>query len=322
MSKILDLLTPEWTEKRLAQAKAPVAPLTTEQEEKIVKRTLRLAMASAEPPEDPAALEAEVRLSVAEDIRKRAERENTPHARLSPLISKCLSVCEYEYASGSTPEVIREHCRLACEQALPDLRCLDASDWSNRFDGLSQLGLWYIAAASGDRELATMVAATSRGQMPSHVNTAILRTALVGDTEAEKEMASRLKADYTADFPPQLIELPLGVIERDPARIVEGVRKIGTRFAGKWDPQKHRAYYEKRQPKAPGKRHPNGTWEQFMETTKGHLFGLHWIFSWWGIAWLQLARHRGLHEVFEAKNRKAFSEWVPFEMVGPENPDA
>ncbi len=318
MGKILDVLTAEWTEQRLAKAKAPPTSLTTDQEEKIVKRTLRLAMASAEPPEDPAELEAEVRRNVAEDLKKRAERENTPHARLSPLISRSISVCEYEYASGSAPEVIREHCRLTCEQALPDLRSLDASDWSNRFDGLSQLGLWYIAAASGDQELASTVVATSRGQMPSHVNTAILRTALAGDAEAEKEMAGRLKADYTPDFPPQLIELPLGVIERDPARIVEGVRKIGTRFAAKWDPQKHRAYYDKRQPKAPGKRHPNGTWEQFMETTKGHLFGLHWVFSWWAVAWLQLARHRGLDEVFEPKNRKVFSEWVPFEMVQAE----
>ena len=319
MSMILDLLTPEWTEKRLAQAKAPPAPITPEQEEKIVKRTLREAMARETPPEDPAALEAEVRQNVAEELRKRAERENTPHARLSILITRCISVCEYEYASGGAPGLLREQCRVACEQALPDLRSLDASDWSNRFDGLSQLGLWYIAAASGDLGLAGTVAATSHGQMPSHANTAILRAALVGETEAEKELAGQLKAAYTADFPPQLIELPQGVIERDPARIVEGVRKIGARFAAKWDPQKHRAYYEKRQPKVPGKRHPNGTWEQFMETTKGHLFGLHWILSWWAIAWLQLARHRGLAEVFEAKNRKVFSEWVPFEMVVPDS---
>jgi hypothetical protein len=320
MSKILDLLTPEWAEKRLAAVKAPPAPLTAEQEDKIVKRTLRLAMASATPPEDPAKLEADVRRDVAEDIRKRAERENQPPARLGLLVNRCISVCEYEFASGSAPDVIREHCRVACELALPELHSLVASDWSNRFDDLSQLGLWYIAAVSGDPALAKTLATTSRGPSPSFANTAILRCALAGEIGAEKELAEQLKPAHSADFPPQMIELPQGVIDRDPAKIVEGVRKIGTKFAAKWDPQKHRAYYEKRQPKAPGKRHPNGTWEQFMETTKGHLFGLHWIFSWWAIAWLQIARHRGLSEVFEPKNRKAFSEWVPVAMIETSGP--
>jgi hypothetical protein len=315
MSKILDLLSPEWAEKRLAAAKAPALPISGEQEDKIVKRTLRMAMASATPPADPAALEAEVRLGVLEELRKRAERGNQPHARLGLLIARCINICEYEYASGSAPQLVREHCRVACEQALPDLQALESSDWSNRFDDLSQLGLWYIAAVSGDPDLARTVATTSRGPTPSFVNTAILRCALGGDTEGENELAGQLKAAYSADFPPQLTELPLGVIARDPAQIAEGVRKIGVKFHAKWDPEKHRAYYEKRQPKAPGKHHPNGTWEQFMETTKGHLFGLHWIFSWWAIAWLQVARHRGLSEVFEDKNRKAFSEWVPLAMV-------
>jgi hypothetical protein len=315
MNKILEVLTSEWAEKRLAQAKAPPALLTQEQEDRIVKRTLRMAMASATPPDDPAKLEEDVRRDVAEDIRKRAERENQPHARLGLLVTRCISICEYEYASGRAPEVVREHCRVACEQALPELNAMDPSDWSNRFDDLSQLGLWYIAAVSGDPALAKTVATTSRGPTPSFVNTAILRCALAGEIGAEQELAEQLKAAYSTDFPPQMIELPQGVIGRDPALIVEGVRKIGTKFSAKWDPTKHRAYYDKRQPKAPGKRHPNGTWEQFMETTKGHLFGLHWIFSWWGIAWLQIARHRGLSEVFEPKNAKVFSEWVPVAMV-------
>ena len=53
---------------------------------------------------------------------------------------------------------------------------------------------------------------------------------------------------------------------------------------------------------------------------RGHLFGLHWIFSWWAIAWLRIARHRGLTEVFEPKNRKTFSEWVPVAMIETSDP--
>jgi hypothetical protein len=140
----------------------------------------------------------------------------------------------------------------------------------------------------------------------------VLRCALAGDTEGEALLAGRLNDGYLADFPPQLIELPLGVIRRDAAMILLAVRKIGTKFKGKWDVKKHRAWYDKRQPKDLSRRHPEGTWEECLARTKRQLLAAHWVFSWWAIAWLEIARQRGMTEIFDPKNRKAYSEWVPF----------
>jgi hypothetical protein len=265
-------------------------------------------------------MEAQMRRDYAEHLREQAELERDPKHRIQSAISSCIHICEWEYAAASPPQVIREHCRGACEQVLPELRSLEFSDHRSRLDTLSELDLWYVTAVSGDPELARALAKICPALSPPQANrgniqAGILRAAMAGDTQNEEDLARNLQSGYPSDFPPKLIELPLGVIGRDPAIILDGVRKIGTRFKGKWDLKKHREFYDKRKPRNPGTPHRSGTWEQFLETTKQHLFGLHWIFSWWAIAWLQIARHRGLSEVFEPKNRKAFSEWVPFAMI-------
>jgi hypothetical protein len=53
----------------------------------------------------------------------------------------------------------------------------------------------------------------------------------------------------------------------------------------------------------PGRTHADGTWEELVERTKRDLFSLHWIFSWWSIAWLVIARQRGLTQVFDGPMR-------------------
>jgi hypothetical protein len=320
MGKILEFLTPEWVEKRLQEEKAPPAPMTEERVERLLQMALRVALKASPTDTDVELLKGTLRRDFVEAERKKEELDNQPKWRVQSLISRCISLCECEYAAGSAATVIREHCRVAGVQALPDLRRLDCSNVSDRLHDLSQLDLGYVAAVSGDLELARSL--TSPFQFPAlskvnrgQVRTEILRCALAGDTDGEHRLAALLEPGYPADIPPQLIELPLGVVGRDPTMILEGVRKIGVRFKGKWDSKTHRAFYDKRQPKTPDRPHPSGTWEQFVERTKQHLFGLHWIFSWWAIAWLQIARQRGLDGVFDTKNKKAFSEWAPLALV-------
>jgi hypothetical protein len=98
------------------------------------------------------------------------------------------------------------------------------------------------------------------------------------------------------------------VIRADAAMILLAVRRIGTKFKGKWDLKKHRAWYDKRQPKDQSRRHQEGTWEECLARTKRQLLAAHWVFSWWAMAWLEIARQRGMTEIFDPKHRSAFSE--------------
>jgi len=187
---------------------------------------------------------------------------------------------------------------------------------------LVKLPLWCIATLSGDPDLAFELAShyqvdVSKQDSIVSVREGLLRCALARDADGEALLAGRLEPGYPTDFPPQLIEIPLGVIRRDPVMILEAVRKISTKFKGKWDVKKHRAWYDKRQPTNPARKHPNGTWEQCLARTKDTLVSRGWVFSWWAIAWLELARWRGLGEVFEPSHRKAFSEWVPIAVIDP-----
>ena len=77
------------------------------------------------------------------------------------------------------------------------------------------------------------------------IREAILRCALAGDTECETALADRLEPGYPADLPPELIELPLGVICRDGTMVLNAVRKLGNTFKRKWDSKVHRAWYDR-----------------------------------------------------------------------------
>jgi hypothetical protein len=360
MGKILEVLTPEWVEQRLAAAMAPQAP-NADQDEKTIQMALRVALKFATADADRAALEAQIRRDAAAGRQARAQRETDPAHRLGSLLSDCIRVCEYQYASGALPSVIHERCRLAAERAIDELPGLDysikhvrvermlpssARSLAERFGGTwwkaegqyagveyshtneplhqwTRLALWYVAALTGDPALARNVGCAYKA-LPLHklgkgdIREAILRCALAGDTECETALADRLEPGYPADLPSELIDLPLGVIRRDGTMILNAVRKLGNTFKRKWDVKAHRAWYDKRQPRDPARSHPNGTWEQFVERTKEELFALHWVFSWWAIAWLQVARSRGINELFEPQARKAFSEWVPLALVVPE----
>jgi hypothetical protein len=355
VGKVLDYLTPEWLEARLAATKAMHVPRFEEvgrvrarqADESITNRARRGVPQGGE---DSAERSEEAEVDPVED---------TDEYRLGCLIDRCITICECEYALGSNPDVIRDQCQSACESAIPYLRVLDFSVKQVRVeDGMSpsaakkaaetyggtwwkatgqyagaeyslrnqplplqtRLELWFIAAVSGNLDLARDVAVLYRADPtiqvdPNSVREGILRSVLAGDAKGEALLAGRLEPGYPADFPPQLIELPLAVIQRDPATFLDAVRKIGTKFHGKWDLKKHRAWYDKRQPKDPARRHPNGSWEECLARTKDVLLAHHWVFSWWAISWLEIAHRRALSELLDGMNRKAFSEWVPFSLL-------
>jgi hypothetical protein len=355
MGKALDYLTSEWLEARLATTKAWHVPRFEE-----VDRERAGSPEESIPTGTPPGANRGNQDGDEDDSHDKAKQiRNCDDYRLGCLISRCIALCECEYALGASPDVIRDHCRIACESAIPYVRLLDFSvKHVRREDGMSpssakeiaeryggtwwnatgqyagaeysckneplalstRLNLWYIAALSGNPDLACEVASlyqadVARQVASNSVREGLLRCALARDADGEALLAGRVEPGYPADFPPQLIELPLGVIRHDSGTILDAVRKIGTKIKGKWDLKKHRGWYDKRQPQNPGRRHPNGTWEQCLARTKDALLAHHWVFSWWAIAWLELARQRGLREVFAPKNRKAFSEWVPFALL-------
>jgi hypothetical protein len=324
MGKIIGFLTPEWAEKYAEAACAERPPLTHETKERALDTAFRVACKFAEPGTDLVALKEKMRREAEEAWRKEEKYNTHPAEQVKHLIARCIRVCECEYALGAAAGALRERCRATVAEALPHLEALrlrsnvDESD--QRLHSWEKLDLWFIAALSNDEKLARSAATSMHEPVcslgpRSDLGEAILHCALAGDSEGEVFLAKQLHPGYPVDFPPKLIEFPLGVVQRDPSLILEGVRKAGQKFRGKWDEKKHRAWYEKRQPRSPGRPHPNGTWEQLVERTKRDLFSLHWIFSWWSIAWLVIARQRGLTQVFEGKNRKLFSEWVPAELL-------
>ena len=308
MGKVLDYLTPEWLEARLAATKAMHLPRF----EDVDRERARPADESITNGTERGAAQGGAASAEISEEAEVGRVEDNDADRLGGLVNRCITICECEYALGSNPDVIRDECRAACESAIPYLRVLDFSMKRNRVeDGLSpsaakriaeryggtwwkatgqyagaeysfrnqplllqtRLELWFIAAISGNLDLARDVAVLYREDPtiqvdPASVRAGILRCLLAGDAEGEALLAGRLEPGYPADFPPQLIELPLAVIERDPAMFLDAVRKIGTKFKGKWDVKKHRAWYDKRQPKAPARTHPNGSWEECLREPK------------------------------------------------------
>jgi hypothetical protein len=354
MGKIQEYLTPEWLEARLAATKAWHVPQFAEVDTAMGRspdQSIKIEMT----PEGTH--DGKDRIEGGEAVGVRPDRD-TDLDLLNRLISRCITLCECEYALGSIPGVIRDHCRNTCEWVIPYLRALDfsmkhvryedrllpssAKRLAEKYGGTwwkatgqyagaeysfknqplhlwTRLDLWFIAAVSGSADLARTVAseyqATPATQLDSYeAREGILRCALARDAEGEELLAGKLKAGYPADYPPQLIDLPLGVIRRDAAMILQAVRRMGTKFKGKWDAKKHRAWYDKRQPRDLSRRHREGTWEECLARTKEALLAGHWVLSWWATAWLEIARQRGMTEIFDPKNRNAFSEWVPFSL--------
>jgi hypothetical protein len=310
MGKILDFLTRDWVEGRFAR---------------MHDRHGRLV--------DPV-----------EELRERVEARAGPAGKSDTdeefrfPVTLLMGRCELEYAAGSEPSVIRGLCRQFTEAFVPLMATMDFSPmeedgprktaagaggrrdtWLSRPLWPYMPKVWMIAAVSGDAELARRVAEPYRLDEPHQLNSTdaremILRHALAGDRKGERAFAQRLKPGYGADFPPEVIEFPLGVIRNDPKTVLAGVKAVTTRFKGKWDLKKTRARYDKWAEKLGTKgRWSAGTWDEVLDQTRKNFFSYNFVFSWWALAWLNVARWRGMDDVF--RDPKAFSEWVPLSLA-------
>ncbi len=179
--------------------------------------------------------------------------------------------------------------------------------------------LWMMAAVSGERDLAREVATAYKLHPPAQISAgsemreAILRYALAEDREAEETLAAKLQPGYSSDFPPMLIEFPLGVIRGDSEMLLKAVSQAGTKLKAKWDVKKWRAKHDELVAKGAARGRPHEkTWELEFDWCRQLMVSRHWIFSWWGLAWLNIARWRGMDVVFQSP--KAFSEWAPLSL--------
>lgn len=142
----------------------------------------------------------------------------------------------------------------------------------------------------------------------------ILRHLLAEDDQAASEVAKRLRPGYPADWPPELIEFPLGVLRRDPKLLAKGLRTLNTRFKGRWDVRRWRARYEKLT-SGPRPRY-RGTWDDMLNEVREFLISMKWLLSPYALALLNVAAWRGMASPFDQP--KLFSEWVPLSLCLPD----
>ena len=138
----------------------------------------------------------------------------------------------------------------------------------------------------------------------------ILRHLLAEDDRAAADIAKRLKPGYPADWPPELIEFPLGVLRRDPKLLAKGLRTLNARFKGRWDVRRWRARYEKIT-SGPRPRY-RGKWEDMLKDVRGFLISMKWILSPYALAFLNVAAWRGMTSPFDQP--RLFSDWVPLSL--------
>ncbi len=270
-------------------------------------------------------------------------------AHWGSILRTRMRLCVLEYVRGAPPGEVRTLCRQIAETFVPELSRLDFSprtfrgermlpsaakraveqhggkwwkadqyyagaEWSemNQPLGLDIERLWLMVAVAGDRDLAHTLAAGYRVPEASVlraddkylVRRYILRHALADDRISEAALVGMLLPGYAAGQPQELIEFPIAVSRGDDALLQRAVKKTSTTFRGKWDVKKMRAWFEKR-----AHRQSIGTWEQVIERQKLALLNYHWVLSWWALAWLNIARWRGMTSIFQQP--KSFSEWVP-----------
>lgn len=254
-----------------------------------------------------------------------------------------MTTCELEYVRGDPAVEIRSRCRNMVESFLPEMPGLDFSarlfrgermlpsaakraaekhggrwwqtdqyscgaEWSemNQPLRLDIMKLWLVAAISGDRELALRVTAPYRTPAnPSEsLRLYILRHALADDRIAESELVKLLRPGYAKGEPKLLIEFPIAVHRGDEEMLRKAVKTTSASFVRTWDVERMRAWFEKRVHSR-----STGTWEQVIERTKLDLLSSNWVISWWALAWLNIARWRGMTSIF--RQPSLFSEWVP-----------
>jgi hypothetical protein len=170
------------------------------------------------------------------------------------------------------------------------------------------------AAISGDFTMATRLA---EGYQTNDVDPlceeqrfVVLRHLLAGDEKAASATAKRLKPGYAKDWPPELIEFPLGALRRDSKMLAKGLRTLNTRFKGRWDEKVWHARFKN----ITGGPRPSwrGSWKQMLNDVRKFLMDMNWIISPYALAYLNVARWRGVTDIFEQP--ELFSEWIPLSL--------
>jgi hypothetical protein len=175
------------------------------------------------------------------------------------------------------------------------------------------------AAISADRNLARRIAKAYKvnDSDPMHDlgHFVVLRHLLAEDDVAAAAVAKQLRPGYPADWPPELIEFPIGVVKRDERLLAKGLRTLNTRFAGQWNQQLWHARYKKlnSEPKPRYRR----TFEEMLHEVRRFLLSMNWLMSPYALAYLNIAAWRGMKSPFDRP--EMFSEWIPLSLcVGSE----
>jgi hypothetical protein len=173
------------------------------------------------------------------------------------------------------------------------------------------------AAISGDRDLARRMAKAYKirpvPSEPRDVRYRILRHLLAEDDKAAALAAKGLSAGYAADWPPELVEFPRGVIKHDAALLAAGIRQLNTRMKGRWTIKQWRDRFERI---TAGKRPRfKGTWDDMMKDVRQFLISMKWLTSPHALAYLNVAAWRGMKSPFDKP--KLFSEWIPLALCTP-----
>ena len=150
----------------------------------------------------------------------------------------------------------------------------------------------------------------SRGNLSRFkIRSAILKHLLADEDLQAHTLSDHLEHGYPASSPPARMEFPHGVVKRDETKLAEGLAQIEKRFTSMWNAAKYKKLYERLLAKP--SRRPKPTWEQFVETVVNHLIGGNWLFSEWALAFMNIARWRGMN----MPNARVFSQFTPIELV-------
>jgi hypothetical protein len=255
----------------------------------------------------------------------RAPEQRDPIAKIAPpnrglSIRSDMELAVLQQARGAPPTVVREVYR---EIAATWESVIAAMDFSLTYPSGARVRplniefhnyVLFATALCGDRDLARRIARAYPidpvdGQTPQfRLRTAILHMLLADEDDLARNAIEFLSDGYPIDFPPERIELPLGVVRRDASLIFDAMKAIKTRFNGKWTPKKYEAYHARRV--ADYKRKPRGpapTWEESLQKVGKELISFGWGLSVWSLAFLNIAHWRGM----TLDNERAYSEWVP-----------
>jgi hypothetical protein len=330
MNRTLDFLTPDWIDRRLAPT--PMSKRAMASRKNAAKgdknpRALIAAMEGAAKNPTPefelevsidsemerAALE-HVRGVDAGKVRQRYRAIAEPWEAIFSRIDWTPRAERHEQIARGDAEAYRSAFK-ACLTGIGNYRAVAYKCVPQPYDPGEIL---QCAAMSGDADLARRIARSYRTLTPAqaHVDGStkycVLRELLAGREKVASEHAKYPATGYSIDSPPDRVEFPLGVLRGDAKLVLSGLKAIKTRYQTAWDigrlKRRHAAVTAQFAARRNLANAP--TWDEFANRARQELVGMKWMLSTWAIAFLNVARWRGLNAVFA--NQSAFCEWVPY----------